>query len=148
MAKWKPSGKDEKEDLAKLKSFSEKWRQIGFVPFKSKDEINARYKKVLDEKYDSLNIDRNARQKIKLEQRIESLKDASNSNVLLKREKDQIRNKISRLQAEISTYENNMGFLANSKGAEKMKEEIERKIETTRKEISELRSQLDMFKDA
>jgi len=148
LEKWSPEKGERDKNIAALKDFGEKWRQIGFVPFSKKDEIGSRYKNLMDEKYQALDIDTNERKKIRLEEKIETLKDSNKSDVLIRREQDHVRNKISKLNSDIIQFENNMGFFANSKGADKLKEEVEKKIEKARREIDALKEQLSMLRDA
>ncbi len=145
---WKPEKGQREHNIAALKDFGEKWRQIGFVPFDKKNEIGSRYKNLMDEKYQELDIDNNERKKIRLEEKIETLKDSNKSDVLIRREQDHVRNKISKLESDIIQFENNMGFFANSKGADKLKEEVERKIEKAKREIDNLKEQLSMLRNA
>ncbi|MCZ4408285.1 DUF349 domain-containing protein [Cryomorphaceae bacterium 1068] len=145
---WTPEKGKRNENIAALKDFGEKWRHIGFVPFAKKDEVGAKYKELMDEKYGALDIDNNERKKIRLEEKIETLKESDKSDVLLRRESDHVRNKISKLNSDIIQFENNMGFFAKSKGADKLKEEVEKKIERARKEIEALKEQLSILRDA
>ena len=47
------------ECLKKLKEFQREWAEIGFVPYKYKDEIQEKYRTIINEKFDSLNVDEN-----------------------------------------------------------------------------------------
>ena len=146
LEKWEP--KKDSNPLKELKEFSKKWRNIGFVPIGKKDEINAKYKELLDSKYEAMDIDKAERKKLKLEEKIESLKDSSKGDYILRKEQDHIRNRINKLENDIIQFENNMGFLAQSKGAEQLKEEVQRKIEKARQEIEALQEQAQMLKNA
>jgi len=148
LSAWIPEKGKRNENIAALKEFGEKWRNIGFVPFDKKDQIGSKYKELMDEKYGALDIDNNERKKIRLEEKIETLKDSNKSDVLIKREQDHIRNKISKLKSDIIQFENNMGFFAASKGADKLKEEVEKKVDRAKKEIEALKEQLSILRNA
>lgn len=148
ISSWTPDKGKRKENIAALKAFGEKWRQIGFVPFAQKDEVGSKYKELMDEKYEALDIDNNERKKIRLEEKIETLKDSDRGDVLIRREKDQVRNKIEKLKSDIIQFENNMGFFAKSKGADKLKLEVEKKVERAKNEIDALKEQLTILRDA
>jgi len=147
MKEFKP-GADRNANIEALKDFAEKWRNIGHVPFKLKDKVNKEYKAILDEKYSLLKIDRKEKEKIRFEQKLEDLKETANNDFLIRKEQDNIRAKISKLTNEAILLENNIGFFANSKGAEKLKLEVERKIEKVRNEIDVLKQQLTMLREA
>ena len=147
MEKFEP-GSDRNANMEALKEFAEKWRNIGHVPFKIKDKINKEYKKVLDEKYGLLKIDSKEKEKIRFEQKLEDIKETDNNDFLIRKEQDNIRAKISKLTSEAILLENNIGFFANSKGAEKLKADVERKIEKARNEIDMLKERLTMLQEA
>ena len=147
MEKFEP-GSDRNANIEALKEFAEKWRNVGHVPFKLKDKINKEYKNILDEKYGLLKIDRKEKEKIRFEQKLEDIKDTDNNDFLIRKEQDNIRAKISKLTNEAILLENNIGFFANSKGTEKLKAEVERKIEKARNEIEMLKERLTMLREA
>lgn len=147
MVKFKP-GSDRNANIEALKDFAEKWRSIGHVPFKVKDRINKVYKNTLDEKYSLLKIDRKEKEKIRFEQKLEDIKETDNNDFLIRKEQDNLRAKISKLNNEAIQLENNIGFFANSKGAEKLKAEVEKKIEKVKNEIDELKERLTMLREA
>jgi len=147
MEKFKPFA-DRNANIEALKEFAERWRNIGHVPFKLKDKVNKDYKKILDEKYGLLKIDRKEKEKIRFEQKLEDIKETDNNDYLIRKEQDNIRAKISKLNNEAIQLENNIGFFANSKGAEKLKAEVERKIEKVKNEIEELKERLTMLREA
>ncbi|MGB6037066.1 MAG: DUF349 domain-containing protein [Cryomorphaceae bacterium] len=148
LSAWTPEKGKRNENVATLKEFGEKWRNIGFVPFDKKDEIASKYKGLMDDKYGTLDIDNNERKKIRLEEKIETLKDSDKSDLLIRREQDHVRNKISKLKSDIIQFENNMGFFAKSKGADKLKEEVEKKVDRAKQEIEALKEQLSILRDA
>jgi hypothetical protein len=148
LSTWTPEKGKRNENIASLKDFGEKWRAIGFVPFDKKDEIGSKYKELMDEKYGALDIDNNERKKIRLEEKIETLKESDKSDLLIRREQDHVRNKISKLNSDVIQFENNMGFFAKSKGADKLKEEVEKKVDRAKKEIESLKEQLSILRDA
>jgi len=41
----------------KMKDFQRQWAEIGFVPLKDKDEIQEKYREVINRKFDALRID-------------------------------------------------------------------------------------------
>ena len=136
------------EGRKKLREFSDRWREIGFVPFKEKDRINKEYEKAMNAHYKKLDIDRSERDKMMFKDRIENLSKAEQPKKLLNREKDAIRHKINKLESDIMQFENNLGFFSDSSGASKLKQDVERKIERTRDEIEKLEEQMKMIERA
>ncbi len=141
-------GSDPGENVKNLKSFAEKWRAIGHVPFKEKDHVNKAYKKLLDSKFGALKIDRKQKEKIRFEQKLEDIRDRDDNDYLIRKEQDAIRAKISKLKTEIIQFENNMGFFASSKEANKLKEEVALKVNKLEDEITTLKGRLALLREA
>ncbi len=137
---------DKKESLNALKVFGDKWRDIGHVPFKDKDALSKQYKEAMDDKYGVLKIDKKQKEQIRFEQKVEDFKGTDKSDFLIRKEHDHIRNVISKLNAEVIQLGNNMGFFANSAGADKFKADIERKIDKAKEEISVLQDRLSVLR--
>jgi len=135
----------DKGAIEELKSFSEAWRKIGHVPFKEKDKINKAYKQLMDEKFAILKVDRREKEKMRFEEKVDLLKSSDAKDKLVRKEQDFIRSKISKIESEINQYENNLGFFANSKGAEKMKEEVVKKIDKAKQDVDALYAQLEVL---
>ena len=60
-------------------------------------------------------------------------------------EKDFIRGEIEKVNKTILQYENNISFFGNGKGTEKLKEDVLKNIENSRKEIEELKKKLSLL---
>lgn len=136
---------DKEEALVALNSFSNKFNEIGHVPLASKDEIFKTYKTVLDKLYGELNIEGEEKEKILFEAKINTLKASPIAAKLLDKEKVELRKKIEELKGTITQYENNLGFFANSKGANALKEDVEKKIEHSKTKIEKIKRKLKLI---
>jgi hypothetical protein len=116
------------------------------VPFKQKDIIYGEYKSALDKHYDSLKLDRKQKTRINYKNKLDGMVKKGNSNTITK-ERDYLKRKLTNLNNEIGQYENNMGFFGNSKGAEQMKADIQKKIDKSKLEIETIRQKLKLIKD-
>ena len=120
------------KDADAQKSFAEKWNAIGFVPFKEKDAIQAAYKEAMASKFPgfgSRGPRRNERGNGGRERRPMS-------------EVDRLKEQFNALQSEIQTYENNIGFFGLSKGAEKLKAQMQERIDAAKAKLEELKAQI------
>ncbi len=61
-------------------------------------------------------------------------------------ERRHLMHKINELKNDVQIWENNIGFFARSKNADKLKSEFEEKINKAKEEINELKSKLEMAK--
>ena len=64
-----------------------------------------------------------------------------------KREGD-IRRKITLLENDIATYNNNIEFFARSKNADKLRADIDRKVAAAQKQLDDLKHQLKVVREA
>jgi len=119
-------------DAEAQKAFAEKWNAIGFVPFKEKDAIQAAYKEAMASKFPgfgSRGPRRNERGTGRGERRPMT-------------EIDRLKEQFNSLQQEIQTYENNIGFFGLSKGAEKLKAQMQERIDGAKGKLEELKAQI------
>jgi hypothetical protein len=79
--------------------------------------------------------------------RVENIKDSSDSNRILSRERIQLMNKISQMNDDINLWENNIGFLAASKNANILKNEFEKKIQRAKQEVALMNVKLKYLND-
>ena len=56
--------------------------------------------------------------------------------------KDQLVRKYNALQQEIETYENNIGFFANSRNSEEIIKQMRKKIEKSKEDLAALKEQI------
>ena len=130
-----------REDIKKLKEFSEKWNSIGFVP-KQDIQINDKFDKVISSLYNKLKVDKSEKKTIQFQIKAERLKGNSDK---LNVEKELIREEIGKVNKTILQYENNISFFGNGKGTEKLKEDVLKNIENSKKEIEELKKKLSLL---
>ena len=114
-------------------AFQEKWNAIGFVPFKEKDAINAAYREAMAEKFPGFGGRGQRRQGGG------SRPGAERKPVT---EKDRLKEQFNALQQEIQTYENNIGFFGLSKGAEKLKAQMQERIDAAKAKLEDLKAQI------
>ncbi|MGB1040529.1 MAG: DUF349 domain-containing protein [Flavobacteriales bacterium] len=134
------------EAIAQLKEMSSKFLEVGNVPFKVKDKIYNEYKAALDTQYDALKLDRKAKTRISYKSKLDGMMKKGNSSTITK-ERDYLKRKLNNLKGEIMQYENNMGFFGNSKGADKMKADIEKKIKRSKSEMEVIQQKLKLIRD-
>ena len=119
-------------DAEAQKGFAEKWNAIGFVPFKEKDAIQAAYKEAMASKFPGFGS-RGPR-------RPERGGNGRERRPLT--ETDRLKEQFNALQQEIQTYENNIGFFGLSKGAEKLKAQMQERIDAAKAKLEELKAQI------
>ena len=119
--------KGDASDAEALKAFQARWNEIGFVPFKEKDNVAEAYKKAVAEKFPRKH---NAPRKNSRPARPQLS------------EKDRLIQKYHALEQDIVTYENNIGFFAMSKNAEPLIKQMQERIDAAKAELNALAQQI------
>jgi len=134
-----------KQALDDLREFTTAFNAVGRVPMKVKDSIYNAYKTAIDTHYSKIKLEGAEKEKVMFQARIDTLSGSQDSARAFSREKSDIRQQIEGLKNEIRQYENNLGFFANSKGADELKKEVEVKINASKSKIEVLKRKLSMI---
>jgi hypothetical protein len=141
-------GEDKNENLDVLKGFQREWMEIGHVPIKDKDSIQKEFRSVIDELLNKLKISNVEISAVNYKTRLESMINSPGSDRILSKERSFIQSKISKLREDITLWENNMGFFANTKKANLLKEEFDKKVQKSKQEIALLEAKLKYLREA
>lgn len=136
---------DSKEAIAALQKFASDFAAIGRVPMKEKDAIYSQYKKALDQHYAALKLEGTEKEKVMFKAKLDTLAGSADSSRLFSREKQDLRTKIDQLKSDIIQFENNLGFFANSKGADALKQDVLKKIDKAKAEIESIKAKIKMI---
>ena len=111
-----------------IQKLTEEYNAIGHVPFKEKDNIYKEYHEVLDKVYKELHINNARRRLDNFKNNLKSV--AEKGGDALDNERGRLLRRYDQLRSEITTYENNLGFLnAASKKGNSLVEEMNRKVQ-------------------
>ncbi len=124
---------DAEKDEAARKEFAEKWNAIGFVPFKEKDAVQAAYRDAMEEKFPGFGT-RGRREN--------GRREGGRAERRPLTETDRLKEQFNQLQQEIQTYENNIGFFGLSKGAEKLKAQMQERIDAAKAKLEDLKARI------
>ena len=116
------------------RSYSERWQAIGFVPFKEKEGITAAFREAMQAKFPDYRGGRG--------QRNERRGNGGRQSQRPMTEKDRLVQKYNKLQQEIDTYENNIGFFAASKNSESLIRQMQERIDGAKQELKDLENQI------
>jgi len=143
-------GANKSENLQLLKEFQREWMEIGHVPIKEKDKVQKAFREAINHQLDSLNINSSEIRVSEHRPRPESPREYQDRGEVSssRREMNFLAGKISKLKEDIQLWENNIGFLANSKRAELVRKEFELKIENAKEELASHLSKLKELQKA
>ena len=96
--------------------FNERWKAIGFVPFKEKEAVAGEFKDAMRAAFPP-------------------------AAAPVNRKNDLIR-RYNALQQDIITYENNIGFFSNSKGSASLVAQMQQRIDNAKAELRQLEEQI------
>ncbi|MBR1406979.1 MAG: DUF349 domain-containing protein [Bacteroidales bacterium] len=123
-------------------AYSERWQAIGFVPFKEKENIAKAFRDAMQAKFPDW---RGGRGPQRGERRGGGRPVQQRAPMT---EKDKLVLKYNKLQQEIDTYENNIGFFAASKNSESLIRQMQERIDQAKQELKDLENQIRSLEDA
>ena len=133
---------DEDADLAQMKDFQRRWTEIGHVPFKEKDAIQNKFRDVINVHFDHLKIDDNKRNLLKFKSKINDFSSSSRGQNKMRFERDKYVIKLRQMESDLALLNNNIGFFANTKNAESLIEDVNKKIQVSQEKIEFLKEKI------
>ncbi|MGQ9621660.1 MAG: DUF349 domain-containing protein, partial [Bacteroidales bacterium] len=94
-------GNDVQEAFNRLKEIQKKWTDIGFVPFGRKEEINTKYRNVLNKQFDKLKIGEEYKSILKYKTKLETIKSNPKALRKLSSEREKFILKIKQIENDI-----------------------------------------------
>ena len=123
--------KSDESDYAAMQEFQNRWQEIGFVPFKEKDNVAKAYKDAMAKFPSSSRGNRRGRGgKPQLS------------------EKDRLVHKYHQLEQDVVTYENNIGFFSMSRNAEPLIRQMQERIAQAKEELKTIALQIQALNEA
>ena len=124
-----------------LQKLTEEYNSIGHVPFKEKDNIYKEYHEVLDKIYKDLHISNAKRRLDNFKNNLKNV--AEKGSDALDNERGRLLRRYDQLRSDITTYENNLGFLnAASKKGNSLVEEMNRKVQKLKDELELVKNKI------
>ncbi|MBQ0144751.1 MAG: DUF349 domain-containing protein [Bacteroidales bacterium] len=130
---------DAAANLAAAKDFAAKWQAIGFVPFKEKENIQAAYTEAMKAKFPEYSS---------RPQRNGGANRPSGNQRKPMSEKDRLIQQYGKLQQDIVTYENNIGFFSASKNSEPFIKQMQDRIDAAKQELKDLEIKIRTIESA
>lgn len=139
-----PLDGDRREVIGKVKELQNQWNEVGYVPFKLKDEIFKEYRQICDTLYNTYTERESNRRMNNWQERMGKMRGEGNNKVLS--ERDKLVRALEARKNDLATYENNMGFFnVKSSAGNSMLKDLERKIGKLKDEIAEIQTKIRMI---
>ncbi len=126
-----------------IKEYQRRWAEIGFVPLKKKEAIQAEYRKVVDGLFALLRGEERERHLRNFKDKISKIQEGGTRK--LNQERERLYNKIRQIEGDIQIWENNIGFFAKSKNAEALMKEVQNKIARAKEQIATMTEKIRMI---
>ena len=136
---------DQKADLATIKEYINKWKDLGRVPFK-KRKVEASFNKTLDGLFKDLDLNKSDAEMIKFENKLQDISNAEDSRVL-DNERSFIRKKVDDIKSEINQLENNLQFFKHADESNPLVKSVHTSIKKHKDDLSVWQSKLKKIKE-
>ena len=141
-----PFTENKTENLEILKNFQREWTEIGHIPIKEKEKLQNDFRALVNEHLDRLKISEVEMSAATFQTRMEQLRNDPQSKKIIFRERELLSTRISKMRDDINLWENNIGFLANSKNAAILKAEFEQKINKAKSDLKVMEAKLKILR--
>lgn len=133
---------DANEDAReKVQELADKYNAIGHVPYKEKDKVYKEYHDVMDKIYGDLHISAARRHLDNFKTSLRGM--AKKGEDAVDNERARLMRRYEQLRQEITTYENNLGFLnISSKKGNSLVDEMNRKVQKLKDDAQMVREKI------
>jgi hypothetical protein len=133
--------------IEELKAVQKEWMGIGYVPRKNFKQIDDAFREAGNAIYNKFKIDRSSARQEQVVEHYKNMSEMPNGSDRLKDEEFKVRKKLKFVEEEIRTWENNIQFFARSKNADKLRKEIQEKIDKANGQISRMKKEIKVLRD-
>ncbi len=138
-------GDNREENLSVIKDFQRQWAEVGFVPAADKERLHKEFRAEIDRIFETLKISAREAEETAFRERIKAA--GAGASRFVANEKQELHDRIDKLRADLNTWENNLGFLANSKQADLLKAEFEKKMQGARQQLALMQAKLRILNE-
>lgn len=134
--------RDEETDMDQLREFQRRWSDIGHVPFKDKDAIQNEFRDALNAHFDHLKVDDQKRNLLKFKSKMSNFSVTGRGQNKMRFEREKYVTRLKQMENDLALLNNNIGFFANTKNAESLIDDVNRKIRGTQEKIEILKEKI------
>lgn len=135
-----------KGKMSDVEEFRQEFNAIGYVPHKDVGNVVSRFHKAIDDLIlNSKDMEDQEKTRNRLKVQVNHAATSNEGYNKLQKQEQYIRRRIAQLTEEIENLKNNMGFFANTKNAQSLLADYNKKVQLAELEIKELREQLKII---
>lgn len=139
-------GDNREDNLAAIKEFQRRWAEVGYVPAAEKERLHKEFRAEIDRIFEQLKISAREAEETAFRERLHAA--GAGASRFVAGEKQELHDKIEKLRTDLITWENNLGFFANSKQADLLKAEFEKKMQGARQQLALLQAKMRILVEA
>ncbi len=133
------------ENFKIINEFQRRWSEIGYVPFKEKENLQEKFRQAINKHFDNLDINDGKRNLLKFKNKLDNMVQKSKSDAKIQQERERFMNRLQQLRNDIVLWENNIGFFTNSKNAESLIEDVQNKINNAKETMKLLEQKIELI---
>jgi len=138
---------EKSSDLELLESLKAEYEEIGFVPKKSISSIRNSFAKAVAKFINNASdIEEDKKEEILIVAEFSDIRSNPRSNRKLVQKEQSLRRQISQVENDINLMKTNMEYFADSKNADKLKDQFREKIDVATDELNKLKKQLKILR--
>ena len=135
-------GNTREEDISAMREFQNRWNGIGYVPFKDKEKTQKDFNAAMDAHFADIRSLESEKKLNKFRRMVSEVKNSGKGEKGLRFEREKLVLKYRKLEQDIATLENNLGFFARSKNADSMISDIRKKIDMAKEELGRIEEKI------
>ncbi len=133
------------EDIRAMRDFQNRWNAIGFVPFKEKERVQNEFNEAMDANFADIRSLESEKQLNKFRRMVTEVVNSGKGDRGLRFEREKLVLRYRKIEQDITTLENNMGFFAKSKNADSMIQDIRKKIVAAKDELLKIEEKIKII---
>ena len=133
------------DDISAMRDFQNRWNAIGFVPFKEQEKVQKEFNTAMDMHFADIRSLESEKRLNKFRRMVSEVRNSGKGEKGLKFEREKLVLKYRKIEQDIATLENNMGFFAKSKNADALIADIQRKIEIAKGELVQIEEKIKVI---
>lgn len=135
-------GDTREEDINAMREFQNRWNAIGYVPFKEKEKVQKEFNTALDMHFADIRSLEGEKKLNKFRRMVAEVKNSGKGDRGLRYEREKLLLKYRKMEQDIATLENNMGFFARTKNADSMIADVKKKISIAKEELARIEEKI------
>jgi len=138
-------GDTREDDINAMREFQNRWNAIGFVPFKEKEKVQKEFNTAMDLHFADIRSLEGEKKLNKFRRMVAEVKNSGKGDRGLRFEREKLVLKYRKMEQDIATLENNMGFFARTKNADSMIADVKKKINIAREELARIEEKIKII---